>query len=376
MSATIMLAANRGFAIHGSRRPLIAALLRAQHRVLLATADDEFSRRLKGPGVEIEPIAFARGARSPIADIRSIRSLRSAIRRNRPDLIHNFHAKPILFCTAAARSLAGRAGGAAIVNTITGLGHAFVRRGLLLHGIARAYALALRRAHMTVFQNHDDYREFIERGIVPPERACVIVGSGVDLNRYAWVDRSGRDGSAPTVVMLSRLLGAKGIREFVEVAGIVTRRIPHARFIVAGEEDASHPDAVDVGWLRAQKAVEYLGRLDDVRGLLWRADLMLMPTYREGVPRVILEAAAMGLPCVAFDVPGVREAIRSGRTGELAPFGDVQGLADRTIAFLESKAERERAGSAARAFVEGEHDVENVTQRYLDIYRTAGIPSI
>jgi glycosyltransferase involved in cell wall biosynthesis len=373
MSATIMLAANRGFAIHGSRRPLIAALLRAQHRVVLATADDEYSRRLTGPGVTIEPITFMRGARSPIADIRSLQSLRAAIHRSCPDLIHNFHAKPVLFCTAAARSLPGKAGVAAIVNTITGLGHAFVRRGLLSHGIARAYALALRRAHMTVFQNHDDHREFVERGIVPPERACVIVGSGVDLHRFASVDRSGRDGSAPTVVMLARLLGAKGIREFVEVAGIVTKRIPEARFVVAGEEEPSHPDAIDVGWLRAQGAVEYEGRLDDVRGLLGSADLMLMPTYREGVPRVILEAAATGLPCVAFDVPGVREAIRSGRTGELVPFGDVQALADRTIALLEGKEERERMGAAARAFVEQEHDVESVTRRYLQIYRTAGV---
>jgi glycosyltransferase involved in cell wall biosynthesis len=100
---------------------------------------------------------------------------------------------------------------------------------------------------------------------------------------------------------------------------------------------------------------------------------MLMPTYREGVPRVILEAAATGLPCVAFDVPGVREAIRSGRTGELVPFGDVRGLADRTIALLERKAERDRMGAAARAFVEQEHGIESVTRRYLGIYRTAGV---
>lgn len=373
MNTIVMMAANRGFAIHSSRKPLIAALLRANNRVVLATSDDEYSRQLTGTGVSLEPITFARGAWRPLADLRSLIALRDTMRRTCPAVIHNFHAKPVLYCTAAVCSISGRAGDAAIINTITGLGHAFVKRGLMSHGIARAYALALHRAHMTVFQNHDDYREFVTRGLVPSERACVIVGSGVDLQHYVAIDRSTRDGAPPTVVILARLLGDKGIREFVDVARIVKMRIPEARFVVAGEEDLAHPNAITADWLRGQGMIDYVGRIKDVRALLGTATVMLMPTYREGVPRAILEAAATGLPCVAFDVPGVREAIRSGQTGELVSFGDIQGLADRTITLLESTPVRERMGAAARAFVEKEHDVRMVTSRYLDIYRTAGV---
>jgi glycosyltransferase involved in cell wall biosynthesis len=174
--------------------------------------------------------------------------------------------------------------------------------------------------------------------------------------------------------MLGRLLRQKGIPEFVEVAGRIKQKWPQARFLLAGEEDPVHPDAVTVRWVQEQGSVEYLGRLSDVQPLLAKADLLLFPSYyREGLPRVILEAAATGLPTVAFDVPGVREAVRDGETGYLVSFRDLDGLTDRVKTLLENKEKRLHMGRAAREMVENEFDVRGVKERYLDVYRELGV---
>jgi glycosyltransferase involved in cell wall biosynthesis len=195
----------------------------------------------------------------------------------------------------------------------------------------------------------------------------------VDVDRFSVVDRSDREGRAPVVVMLGRLLRQKGIPEFAEVARRIRRRWPEARFLLAGEEDPIHPDAVNVDWVRNQEGVEYLGRLSDVGPLLAEADLLLFPSYREGTPRVVLEAAATGLPTVAFDVPGVREAVRDGETGYLVSFRDLDGLTDRVKTLLENKEKRLHMGRAAREMVENEFDVRGVKERYLDVYRELGV---
>jgi glycosyltransferase involved in cell wall biosynthesis len=196
----------------------------------------------------------------------------------------------------------------------------------------------------------------------------------VDLDRFAMAERPDRGNQPPVVVMLGRLLRQKGIPEFVEVAGRIKQKWPQARFLLAGEEDPVHPDAVTVRWVQEQGSVEYLGRLSDVQPLLAKADLLLFPSYyREGLPRVILEAAATGLPTVAFDVPGVREAVRDGETGYLVSFRDLDGLTDRVKTLLENKEKRLHMGRAAREMVENEFDVRGVKERYLDVYRELGV---
>jgi glycosyltransferase involved in cell wall biosynthesis len=195
----------------------------------------------------------------------------------------------------------------------------------------------------------------------------------VDVQRFRMVERQSRDMQAPVVVMLGRLLRQKGIPEFVEVARRIQKDLPQAKFLLAGEKDSTHPDAVTAQWVQKQGWVEYLGRLSDVLPLLAQADILLFPSYREGVPRVVLEAAATGLPTVAFDVPGVREAVRDGETGYLVPDRDVEALAERVGALLKNKKERLRMGRAAREMVENEFDVRAVKEKYLEVYRELGI---
>ena len=261
------------------------------------------------------------------------------------------------------------------MNSITGLGHAFVVGGLSARLAAVGYRTALRHCDIVIFQNRDDRELFLEKRWVVGEQARLIASSGVDTERFGCVDRAGRDRQTPKVVMLGRLLRQKGIPEFVEVARRVRRRWPEARFLLAGEPDADHPDAVDAAWLSGQQDIEYLGRLSDVMPLLAEADLLLFPSfYREGVPRVVLEAAATGLPAVAFDVPGVREAIRDKETGYLVPARNLEALTDRVTSLLEDVSRRLRMGRAARALAESAFDARIIEGQHLQVYRSLGLP--
>lgn len=370
-SNVVVFAANRGYALKSSRTPLIRRFLDNDWRVVLATADDEESRELCELGAELEAVTFNRGGLAPLADARAYARMRAIFRRWQPALIQHFHAKPVMFGTLAARCELGDA--VAVVNAITGLGNAFVTGGVAARIAGFGFARAMPRGDMTIFQNRDDHQLFLRHGWVSDEQARLIASSGVDVDRFSVADRSGRDGRPPVVVMLGRLLRQKGIPEFAEVARRIRQRWPEARFLLAGEEEPGHPDRVTAGWLGEQEGVEYHGRLSDVGPVLAEADLFLFPSYyREGVPRVILEAAATALPTVGFDVPGVREAVRDGETGFLVPDRDVDALAERVSTLLVDDAQRLAMGQAARRMVEADFDVRAIEQQYLDVYRELG----
>ena len=196
----------------------------------------------------------------------------------------------------------------------------------------------------------------------------------VSLDQFSFIDRSGRDPSRPVVVMLGRLLNQKGIPLFAEVGRRVRNEIPDARFFLAGEEDPIHSDSVDMAWLRSQTNIDYVGRLTDVRPLLEKADLLLFPSsYREGVPRVVMEAAATGLATVAFDVPGVREAGRDDVTGYLVPNLDVDIMTKQVIKLLRNEAPRLEFGLRAYELAKASFDIHSVQEAYLKVYRNLGV---
>jgi len=371
MAKTILFAANRGYALTSSRDAIIQHFLDLGWRVVLATSDDIYARQLVVSGAVLEPVNINRGGLAPGSDWQVWHRMLAINRRWRPTLVHHFHAKPVILGNMATRCV--KVKGRCIVNTITGLGHAFIASRATARLVGLGYMVALSRSDVTIFQNRDDLKLFLERGWVSKDCARLIAGSGVDLSRFGYIDRSGRMETAPVVVMLGRLLHQKGIPEFVEVARRIRHNMPAARFIIAGEEDLIHPDAVTVDWIREQEGVEYLGHLQDVGPILEKADLLLYPSYyREGVPRVVLEAAATGLPAVAFDVPGVREAVRNGETGFLVFDRDVDNMTRRVRELLEDETLRLRMGQKARIMVEKYFDVKEIQRQYLDVYRELG----
>ncbi|WP_404297328.1 glycosyltransferase family 4 protein [Halomonas sp.] len=365
------MAANRGYALKSSRQGIIRHFLENGWQVVLATADDDEGRELAELGAILEPVTFSRGGFSLANDFKAYRRLQSIHHQYRPKLVHHFHAKPVILGSLVARKLLGS--NVRIVNSITGLGHAFVKGGMVTQMASAGYRLALPRSDMTVFQNRDDQALFQRNSWVAEHNQRLIVGSGIDVTRFSWMNRSDHDPDAPVIVMMGRLLGQKGIHEFVAVAKQVRQYYSMARFIWAGEEDLAHPDAVSASWLVAQPDVEYVGRLSDVGPLLREADLLLFPSYREGVPRAVMEAAATGLPTVGFDVPGVREAVRHGETGFLLPYRHVEIMAKKVVELIGNSEERQRLGRQARQLAVNEFDVRSIQSAYFKTYRDLGI---
>lgn len=372
MNKTVLFSANRGYALLSSRRGLIESFVAAGWNVVLATADDEESATLVGLGAVLEPVTFSRGSFSPIADWRAGKRLRQVIRRWRPSLVHFFHAKPVIMgCLSARRNLGGNV---RVVNTITGLGHAFVQGGWVTRLASTGYRLALPKSDVTIFQNRDDCALFLKNHWLSETKAKLIAGSGIPLERFCFVDRSTHDSLRPVVVMLGRLLKQKGIPEFSEVARRIQKKIPGARFCLAGEEEPEHPDSVNLDALRRESSIEYVGRLSDVVPLLKGADLLVFPSYyREGVPRVVMEAAATGLATVAFDVPGVREAVQHGETGYLVADRDVDAMTERVFELLEDRARRLEFGRNASELAKEAFDIRAVQEAYLNVYRELGV---
>jgi glycosyltransferase involved in cell wall biosynthesis len=272
----------------------------------------------------------------------------------------------------AARRILGES--VRVVNTITGLGHAFVSGGIISRLAGVGYSNALAKSDMTIFQNSDDQAMFLGKNWLSKQCARLVPSSGVDTQRFKYLDRTDRDQEVPVIVMLGRLLNQKGLAEFVEVSSRIRELWPKSRFLWAGEEDPIHPDSVSARWMRTREVVEYVGRLSDVLPLLSQADLLLFPSYyREGVPRVVLEAAATGLPTVGFDLPGVREAVQDNETGYLVPFRDVETLTQRVAELLQNKDKRLAMGRAARRMVEKGFDIRVIQEQYFNIYRELGI---
>ncbi len=367
-----LLTAQRGYALASSRRKLIEAYLGADWQVVVATADDEYAQQLVSWGAELAPIAFRRGGFYPVRDAGAGAALWRAMRRYRPRLVHNFHAKAIILSSVAARLVLGRE--VKVVNTITGLGHAFIAGGTVRRLVSLGYRIALTRTDLTIFQNDDDRDLFVGSGWVAAERACTIVGSGIDVQQFHPVPDTPPAGER--VLMMARLLWQKGVREFVEAARLVRGRRPDVVFLLAGETDRTHRDAVPARYLEqavAEGHIEYPGYLTDPHRTLATSTLCVLPSYREGAPRVVLEAAACGVPSVGADVPGTRQAIHDGETGLLVPVRDADALAAAILSLLANPERRLALGRRARQLAEEEFAAEVIAARHFALYRELGV---
>ena len=371
-----VLVANRGFGLVGSRRLLMRRLQSKGWEVIAATADDNYSLELTGEGIGREVVHFVRAAFSPMADVLALRALRRIYSRYRPQLVHHFNAKPVILGTVAARLARDR--GPLVVNTITGLGNAFASGGLTRRLAGLGYRIALRHADATIFQNRDDQRLFLEKKWVQATRAELIVGSGVDLERFRPPERDNFE--SPRILMAGRLLWQKGVREFMGAATHVRALLPRVRFQLAGEFDEKHPDAIGRTELRnalATTPIEFLGYIENMEQVLPEIYAFVLPSYyREGVPRVVLEAAACGVPSIGADVPGIREVIAEGETGFLVPPRDGTVLGERLMQLLSDVEIRNRMGRAARRRAEARFDVDVITDRQLAVYRSLGLGNV
>lgn len=329
-------------------------------------ADEAARAWLAAERIPFHEIAVSRGTLSPGRDARLAFSLFRELRRLRPGLIMTCTIKPAVYGIPAA-ALAGVPRRFAL---ITGLGYAFTSGARMNRRIAGAaahllYRTSLRRATAAIFQNTDDREEFHQRGLLGRTPSHVVNGSGVELDRFAPVPLP----AAPRFLMIARLLRDKGIGEYLAAARIVKAARPAAQFDLVGPTDPN-PSALPLAEVRAAAdagIVTYHGEVTDVRGLIAAARIYVLPSYREGTSRAVLEAMAMGRPVITTDAPGCRAVVGHGENGLLVPVRSVEPLAAAMIGLIDDPEAARRMGARSRTIAEQRYDAELVTGELMRI---------
>lgn len=366
---TIVLSANSDWNIANFRTGLIRALQGAGYRpVVIAPPDPAAESRMGELGVERIPVRIDRSGLNPVADLNLLRTYRSLLRRLKPAAYLGYTIKPNIYGSLAAASL-----GIPAIPNVSGLGTAFMKNGPLQQIVTRLYRVGFSRAPAVFFQNDEDRVLFVGRKLVCDNQAHVLPGSGIDLERFTPTPLP--DGP-PTFLFVGRLLRDKGVVEFVEAARSLRSVVSGSRFQLLGPLDHGNRTAVTrpelERWVE-EGLVEYLGTTDDVRPYITDATAVVLPSYREGLPRSLLEGAAMARPLVASDVPGCRQVIDEGSNGYLCDARDVASLAAAMRRVVESSSEQRSAmGEAGRRKVQEQFSEEYVIRSYLDVIAGLG----
>jgi len=316
---------------------------------------------------------------SPLGFHRSVQSLREVILNQRPDLVHAVNTIP---CLVAPHAIRGT--GVPCLRTVTGLGSLFSADTLLYRALQTAFRFQHRRirnvCETTVFQNPDDRDYFIEQGLAPAGRVELIYGSGIDVDgltaqrsspRQLDELRTSLDLHGKTVItMISRLMKVKGVTEFAEAAARIRQKQPDTAFLLIGPAVTSGPMAVSASILDGNRDIQYLGLRQDIPDLLAISDIFALPTYlREGIPRVLFEAAAMKLPLITTDTPGCRETVINGKNGYLIPPRSTDSLTGACLKLLESPDRRRRMGQRSYELMKERFELSIVSAAYARLFR-------
>ena len=360
----ILITVNAAWNVWNFRRPVVDALITDGHRVtVLAPADDSVAD-LKSIGCSFLPLDMNVKGLNPLEGLKLVQQFKRVFRHERPDVVLSYTIKNNIFGAMAAKACK-----TPFVPNVTGLGTAFLSGGLLQTVAEGLYRKAFGPLTCVFFQNADDRDLFLARRLVKDEHAHLLPGSGIDLARFAAAAYPAQT-DAPVFLMIARLLRDKGVVEYVEAARLVKATRPDARFQLLGAVDAANRTAIDVATVQSwqdEGAIEYLGTTDDVRPYIAASHCVVLPSYREGAPRTLIEAAAMARPLIATDVPGCRSVVEDGENGILCAARSADSLARACLAFLALSDEEQSAmGRSGRAKMEAEFDQVLIVQAYRD----------
>jgi glycosyltransferase involved in cell wall biosynthesis len=364
-SPLVVFSANNCWNLIHFRKALFDGIGQAGFRTIALVPIDRQARELESRGIEVRHVPMARSGMNPLSDMWLMLQYFRLLRELRPAAYCGFTIKPNVYGAIAAHIA-----GVPVIANITGMGTSFLSKGLLWSVAEQLYRLALQRSDVVFFHNEDDRRQFLERGIVRAPQARVIPGSGVDLDRFVPSNEdSERQDNQTTFLFIGRLIYHKGIREFIEAARLVRRSLPQVRFQLLGNPDPGNPTSVTERELRSwidEGVVEHLGEHEDVRPFVRNSTVVVLPSYREGMSRALLEAAAMGKPLIGANVPGCRELIADGVEGYRCEARDAGSLARAMSAIAELPANRRgEMGRAARRKVEERFGEKLVVEEYL-----------
>lgn len=342
----------------------------AGFEVAVVTRVVEHGESIRRAGFELVSLDMDRSGVSVAGEVRTLRALCAIYRRVRPDLVHHVALKPILYGTIAAWA----AGIRNVVNAPVGMGYVFTSRSLRARLLRPVVSLALRLllnppGSQVIVENRDDLQAFLRNGMVVADAVSLIRGAGVSLSEF---QPCAEPAGPPIVILIARMLMDKGIVEFVEAARLLRAAGLQARFLLVGAPDTANPASIEKWRLEAWQSegtVEWLGRREDIAALLAGAHVVCLPSYREGLPKTLAEAAAAGRPIVTTDVPGCREVVRDGIEGLLVPPRESARLACALERLLRDPELRLRMGSAARARAVECFSTTRINEETLSVYR-------
>ena len=362
-SLHILMTANCAWNLWNFRRGLIVALLSDGHRLTLLAPPDGTVANLEGLGCRFVPLSMSTKGMNPFKELNFLRRLHKTFKIHRADIILSYTIKNNIFGALAARSL-----NIPFIPNVTGLGAGFLSSGSLRVVVEILYRISFKSPIKVFFQNNDDEELFVRRNLVDSRKCFILPGSGIDLNFFIPAEYPRKDVNT-IFLMIGRLIRTKGLYEFTKAARQIKSRYPQARFKLLGPQlDAQDGDAVGALELQAwqeEGIIEYLGVTDDVRPHISAAHCIVLPSYREGVPRSVIEAASMARPVIVTNVAGCREVVKNGVTGYLCRPRDMNDLAQKFEQFMALPYyEKFKMGNAGRAMMEANFDEANVIKAY------------
>ena len=354
------------------RLPIAQAARENGFEVIIATRVNDHGNLIEQEGFRLIPISLKRKSRNVFHELMAVIELAAIYLREKPAIIHHVAMKPVLYGTIAARLT----GAPFVVNALAGLGHIFTAKNLKTSIIRNVVRVALRmilntRRTAVILQNTDDVEKLMRECGLNQEIITLIRGSGVNLKQFS--PSPAPDDGVPIVILPSRMLWEKGIKEFVEAAAILGNEGIRARFVLCGRVDPDSPSTITAAQLRKwqeEGTIEWWGHNDDMPAVYARAHIVSLPTfYGEGVPKALIEAAACGRPIVATNVPGCREVVRHGENGLLVPAHDPHELANALRLLITNPELRDKMGGRGREIAEEEFAEEKVVSATMGIYR-------
>jgi glycosyltransferase involved in cell wall biosynthesis len=361
----IALASNSAWSIINFRRNLIDRLKSEGHSVyIICNNEEKYNKIFKEMGVEVINARILPSGTNPVLELFALIRLIYIFKLIKFDFVFSFTPKINIYMGIVTRIL-----NLSFIPNVSGLGRVFIKISPLTLFVKFLYYISFRDAQAIFFQNSDDLEEFVKLRLVTPERCCLLPGSGVDLDHFNFRRIENRGSGNLTFLMVARLLWDKGIGEYVEAARLIKNIYPNTRFLVLGPHGVDNPSAVDFATLSQwtnSGAIDYVGMVSDVRPYLEMADCVVLPSYREGMPRSLLEASAIGRPIIAAASPGCRDAVVDGQTGFLCKVRDVGSLYQAMIDCISlSYEERLQMGAKGRIRAEALFSESVVINKYL-----------
>ena len=342
-----ILFANTDWYLYNFRLEYARFLQNKGWEVVFLSPEGEHAEKLKEAGFRHIVFNFSRKGINPIREAETIRRIRAVYEAEKPDLVHHFTIKCVIYGSLAAKET----GINAVVNSITGLGYMFLSNRphvrVIREIVKRLYKKALAGTQV-IFENPDDRALFLEMGLTTEENSHIVLGTGIDTERFKPVPPTN---NIPLTILPARMIWDKGVKEFVDAATEIRKAGIQARFALVGNNDVGNPTCIPFEQLtqwQKEGNVEWWGWQDDVPTVLSMCHIVCLPSYREGLPKILIEAASCGRPIVTTDVPGCREVVRDGENGLLVPAKNAGALKDALLRLIESRELRETMGNASR----------------------------